>query len=161
MNKKLRKNLIIFFGVILLATALVVLMPSRALAQAQPWEDRSSMCVGGPDNDVATIQGFMCLLANIVSVALAAIGITGFVMMIVAAITWMLSGGDSQNTQKAGKTFLFAVVGLLVALSSYMIINIIAQFTGINVITRFTITPSNTGLPGGPQWDDFVDKSTP
>ena len=115
------------------------------LAQTQDWktlgpELEVGMCVS--DEGVATIQGVACLIANVLSVSLTLIGLAGFVMLIVGSLRWLLSGGNSQNVDKAKKTMTFAIVGLVLALSSYMIINLIAQFTGVNMITEFII-PAN------------------
>jgi membrane-bound ClpP family serine protease len=86
----------------------------------------------------------MCLLANVLSVSLTVIGLAGFVMMIVGSLTWLLSGGSSQNVEKARKTMTFAIIGLVVALSSYMIIHLIAEFTGISILEEFTLPSSET-----------------
>ncbi len=93
------------------------------------------------------------MLANVLSIALTAIGLAGFVMMIVGSLTWLLSGGDSQKVEKAGKTMTFAVVGLIVALSSYIIIRLIASFTGVSVIENFMLPSSDTGIGGMDEWE--------
>jgi type IV secretion system pilin len=115
-----------------------------AFAQPKEWEGINQKCVGGTNGDVATIQGLECLIANILSVFLTLIGLAGFIMLIYGAFTWMTSGGNSQATQKAGKTMLFAVVGLIVALSAFMILNLVAEFTGIDTILNFFIPGSDT-----------------
>lgn len=123
----------------------------KTFAQTRAWESINQHCVV---DGVATIQGVSCLVANVLSVALTVIGLAGFIMLIVGSLKWLLSGGSSQNVDSAKKTMTYAVVGLIVALSSFMIINLIAQFTGVNVITEFFIPGSDTGLEGGPQWED-------
>ncbi len=134
----------------MLLTCVSLFFPKPVLAQTKKWENIDSHCV--VDN-VATIQGLMCLMANILSVALPLIGIVGFVMMIFGSLQWMLSGGNSQTVEKARNSMVFAVVGLIVALSSFVIINLIANFTGINLIKEFTIPNSDhewTGASGSP-----------
>ena len=115
---------------------------SRAQAQTITW---SGVCVGTTDNakGVATLQGLECLIANVFIVALTVIGLSTFVMFIVASFRWMLSGSDTKGIQSARSTMTFAVVGLVVALSSFMVVQLIASFTGINVITRFVIPTSD------------------
>ena len=68
----------------------------------------------------------------------------GFVMLIVGAFKWMLSGGNSQATEKARGTITYAVVGLIVALSSFIVLNLISDFTGMKTILKFVIPPSTT-----------------
>ncbi len=102
----------------------------------------SGVCVGGDDNDVATIQGLECLIANVFQVILTVIGLAGFVMMIVGAFRWLVSGGNTKGVESARNTITFAVVGLVVALSAFIVLNLIASFTGVNVITSFVIPES-------------------
>jgi ABC-type Fe3+ transport system permease subunit len=113
----------------------------QAQATPQKWEQIDEHCV--TKGDVATIQGIMCLLANVLRVALPLIGITGFIMMVYGSLTWLLSGGDSQAVEKARNSMIFAVVGLVLALSSFIIINLLAKFTGVDTIQKFFIPNSD------------------
>lgn len=88
---------------------------------------------------VATIQGVECLIANILSVAITLIGFAGFVMMIVAGFRYLVSGGNSKNTETARNTLTYAVIGLALALSSFIILNLIRAFTGVEQILFFQI----------------------
>lgn len=97
--------------------------------------------------DVATLQGLQCMMANILSIFLTAMGIAGFIMIIIASFRWMLSGGKAQEVEKAGKTIVFVVAGLLLALSSFIILNLLAEFTGIKTILNFVIPSSQTVWP--------------
>lgn len=130
------------FALAALLVLLTSFAPPVALAQGpQAWK---GVCVGGPQGDVATIQGFQCLIGNILSVTVTGIGLAGFVMLIVGAFTYQLSGGSSKSAETARNTITFAIVGLVVALSSFIILNLIAAFTGISTITQFTIFSPNT-----------------
>lgn len=98
-------------------------------------------------NGVATIQGIGCLLANIFNVFISVLGIIAFMMLIVGGFKYMLSGGNSKGIESARSTITFAIVGIVVALSAFIILNLIADFTGIETILNFTIPSSETGLP--------------
>ncbi len=119
---------------------------SQAYAQTQEWSEISSGCVS--QDGVATIQGVGCLVANILSIALTVLGIIGFIMIIYAAFNLMLMGGNSQATEKSKNTITYAIIGIVLALSSFIIINLIASFTGIEVIKNFSIPGS------GKNWVD-------
>lgn len=154
------KKLKAFICSVLLITTTSVLLtaPNTAVAQTQRWEDLEQD-IGGTEGycvvgGVATIQGTMCLLANLLSVALTVIGLAGFVMMVVGSLTWLVSGGSSQNVEKARKTMTFAIIGLVVALSSFIIINIISSFTGID-LTEFVLPSSETGMGGMGEWENL------
>lgn len=121
----------------LIISTAILAFPHSANAQGftkpQTWE---GVCV---HDGVATVQGLRCLIANILSVAVTAIGFIGFIMIIVGAFRYLISGGNSKDTQKAKNTLTFAVIGLIVALSAFVILNLIAEFTGIKTILNFNI----------------------
>ena len=127
-------------------------------AQTRPW---SGVCVGSSlgygtvdeNADVATIQGVQCLLANVFTVAITIVGLAGFVMLIIGSFRYLLSGGNSKGTESARNTITFAVVGLVVSLSAFIIVNLIASFTGVELIKNFSIPNSNTVYtnPGNPE----------
>lgn len=117
-----------------------LVLPLRVQAQTYEW---SGVCVGGVDNDVATLQGLECLIANIFVVFITIIGLAGFVMFLLGSFKWLLAGSDSKNIQSARSTFTYAVLGLVLALSAFIIINLIADFTGVQSIKTFLIPRSD------------------
>lgn len=132
MNRFFRKlNSIIFTS--FLITALFLGRAEHASAQTMPWRWD---CV---NNGVATIQGLECLIANVFMVIITLTGFSAFIMFIVAGFRWMLSGGNSKGMESARNTMTFAVVGIVVSLSAYIILNLISDFTGITEILRFEI----------------------
>lgn len=114
-------------------------LPTPVQAQTYSWQ---GVCVGGEENDVATLQGFECLIANIFIVFITITGLAGFLMFIIGSLKWLVAGTDSKNIQSAKGTFTYAVLGLVLALSAFIIINLIADFTGIQAIKTFLIPRS-------------------
>lgn len=90
------------------------------------------------DTDVATIDSLPSLFTNIVTAVVAFTGVVLFVMLLVGGFTFLFSGGDPKQVQKAQGTISAAVIGLVIVVSAYVILNIIQTFTGVNV-TKFTI----------------------
>lgn len=116
--------------------------PTRVMAQlVQEWDAGYSefSCVIGNSRGVATIQGFRCLIGNVLSVSMTVIGLVGFVMLIYGGFKLMLSGGQSESLKKARGTITFVVAGIVLALSAFVILNLIAQFTGVQNITNFNL----------------------
>jgi len=109
-------------------------------AQTPEW---SGECVGGADKDVATIQGLECLFANVFMVIIPLIGLAAFVMFLIGSFRWLTSGGDTKHTGQAKQTMTYAVIGIVVALSAFIILNLISNFTGIETIKEFRIPRSN------------------
>jgi hypothetical protein len=103
-----------------------------AYAQTTKW---SGDCVSG---GVATIQGLSCLLGNIFTIALSGLGFAVFVMILIAGYRYLVSGGNSKGTETAKNTLTYAVLGIVLALSGFIILRLIADFTGLN-LTTFSI----------------------
>ena len=150
---KLFSLLKIFKKITLSALVVAIIFLSAATpahAQTQAW---SGVCVGPADlndttnaTDVATLQGLECMIANVFTVIIGVIGLAGFVMFIIGSFRYLTSGGNSKGTETAKNTFTFAVIGLIVALSGFILLNLLSTFTGISVLTEFSIPSSDTGL---------------
>jgi ABC-type Fe3+ transport system permease subunit len=69
------------------------------------------------------------LMQNIVSTLLFVLGIIAVIMIVIGGIRYATSGGDSSQIQAAKNTILYSVVGLVVAIMSYAIVNfVLARF---------------------------------
>ncbi len=136
----------------LLLPLLILIFAPTVSAQTVQW---TGVCVGKSmtsgtsggnvdAGDVATIQGFQCLIGNVLMISITGIGLIGFVMFIVGAFHYMLSGGNAKGTEQAKNTITYAVIGLVVALSAFIILNLVSSFTGVKSILNFTISPPST-----------------
>lgn len=144
--KSLLPRLAFRFTLIFLILLYSIFQPTTVSAQTTAaWEGE---CVAnyvdedGAAYQVATIQGARCLIANILSIAVSGLGVVGFCMFLIASFTYLLSGGNSKNTESSKNTFTFAVVGIVVALSAIIILRLISSFTGVNKILEFDIPSS-------------------
>ncbi|MDA1079875.1 MAG: pilin [bacterium] len=123
--------------------ALLAMSAQPVFAQTAAWGGK---CVGsevGRSDDVATIQGLECLFANVFLVIIPLIGLAAFVMFLVGSFRWLTSGGDTKHTGQAKQTMTYAVIGIVVALSGFIILNLIANFTGVEKVKEFRIPRSN------------------
>ena len=126
--------------------ATVLASPTPAHAQVtKSWKDIQSGCVSTetvPEGtaDVATLQGAECVVQNILGIAMTAIGIAAFVMLLIGSFLYLTSGGNPKSTDAAKKTLTMAITGIVVALLGWIIINFISVFTGVGEkITIFRI----------------------
>ncbi len=62
------------------------------------------------------------LFNSVTSILLFIVGAVSVIMIIVGALRYVLSAGDAKNTAAAKDTILYAVIGLVIALSAYAII---------------------------------------
>lgn len=64
-------------------------------------------------------------LGNLYGGALAIAGAVAVIFIIVGGIKYTLSSGDSQEVSKAKNTILYALIGLVVVMSAFVIIRIV------------------------------------
>ena len=62
---------------------------------------------------------------NVVNILLFALGIISVIMIIVGGIKYTTSNGDSSALTSAKNTILYAIVGLVVAIMAYAIVNFV------------------------------------
>ena len=68
------------------------------------------------------------------------VGVIAVIMLIIGGIRYVVSGGDSKKVTDAKNTVLYAIIGLVIAVFAYAIVNFVI-----------------TSLPGG---DDEEDENT-
>ena len=73
------------------------------------------------------------LLSSVVGFALAAAGLIFFFMLVWGGIRYMTAGGDDKSIMAARQTITNAIIGLLIIVSSFVIIKLIALATGADI----------------------------
>jgi hypothetical protein len=88
-------------------------------------------CTANPDSKVckasgdANEQNATTIVKRIIDLLLFALGITAVFMIIWSGVKYVTSRGDAANVKSAKDTLTYAVVGLIVALLAYAIVNFI------------------------------------
>lgn len=73
------------------------------------------------------------IFRTITNVLLFIIGAISVIMLIVGGIRYVVSGGDSTAVQNAKNTILYAIVGVVVAILAFAVVNfVITSFTSNN-----------------------------
>lgn len=93
----------------------------------------------GVEKGVATFKYLETIFSNVVSAAIALAGIVLFVMFLIGGFRYITSGGDPKATEAARGTLTHAVMGLVVILLAFLILQLIKTITGVDV-TTFKIT---------------------
>lgn len=76
-------------------------------------------------------EGNTGIFTQMVNMMLFAVGILSVIMLIYGGLRYILSNGDSKKVDAAKNTILYAIIGLIIAMLSYAIINfIISLFLG-------------------------------
>ncbi|MBW3538578.1 pilin [Candidatus Parcubacteria bacterium] len=104
----------------------LLLFPSRALAltpkeQACRGATGNANCGGIPGPTLE--QGFRSV-ANILIYLVGAIAV---IMVIIGGLRYVLSGGDPAGTKSAKDTILYAVIGIVVAVLAYAVVNFVLR----------------------------------
>ena len=88
------------------------------LAQIQEWGD----CVV---SGVPTLKCLEVVIANILFMSNALILLVLFVMFIIGSFKYLTSLGNPEKIEEAKGTFKWAIIGLIVYVSAYLILNFI------------------------------------
>lgn len=90
---------------------------------------------------VATIKCLEPLFSNVVQALVALVGVALFVMFLVAGFSFLFSSGDPKKLEQAKGTLTNAIIGLVIIVGAYIIINLIQAFTGSTTpLTIFKIS---------------------
>jgi len=90
---------------------------------------------GGADSargtdQVTSLFGTSGIFTTLSNTMLFIVGAISVIMIIIGGIRYVISGGDTGNVATAKNTILYAIVGLIVAIMAYAIINfVIVSFT--------------------------------
>ena len=126
----MKKQLSQFAKGLLLVPALAFVLGFAAVPFAQPalaFDEGISDGAGaaqGKDQS-ADLFGETGIFRTITNVLLFLIGAVSVIMLIIGGIRYTVSGGDSTAVTSAKNTILYAVIGIVVALLAYAIVNFV------------------------------------
>lgn len=66
-------------------------------------------------------------IQTVINVILFFLGAAAVIMIVIGGIRYVLSGGDSGSVKSAKDTILYAVIGLVVAILAYAIVNFVIK----------------------------------
>ena len=139
---------------VMVGLASAVMMPGEAMAYTCP----AGTLRGDSGNpEVSSIaecniaeehgtNNLMKTINDIINVVLGALGIVAVVVIIIGGIGFVTSQGDAARVTKARNTILYGVVGLVVALLAFAIVNFVLK--GVSGTTTGGSTPPAAGESG-------------
>lgn len=77
------------------------------------------------DEQPTSVEGEGGVFKTITNVLLFIIGAISVIMLIIGGIRYVVSGGDSSAVTAAKNTILYAIVGIIVALLAYALVNFV------------------------------------
>ena len=111
-----------------MATPMV--MPEVASAQIQ-----SGINAANGGNAPTETKSLGSIIARVVNILLYIIGAAAVIMIIFGGFKYITSGGDSAGVTSAKNTILYAVIGLIVALLAFAIVNFVVTPGDDNLFT--------------------------
>ncbi|MBQ6414500.1 hypothetical protein IJI28_02680 [Candidatus Saccharibacteria bacterium] len=81
----------------------------------------AARCTGCPRDLFGETGAFRQITNTILYI----VGIIAVIMLIIGGIKYVLSGGDSKKVTDAKNTVLYAIIGLVIAVFSYAIVNFV------------------------------------
>ena len=97
-------------------------------------------------NGIPTLRCIPIVFNNLIYWALIFAGVVAVFFIIVAGLKYINSGGDQKQVQGARQTLTWAIIGLIVILFSFFLVNILATTLGVTCILNFGF---DTCLPRG------------
>lgn len=97
----------------------VALSPMVALAEPADSVQQGITAAGGGDPGMS----FDASVKNIVNILLYLLGAIAVVMIVIGGIRYATSNGEASSIKSAKDTILYAVIGLIVAIMAYAIVN--------------------------------------
>jgi len=146
MKKRLSQ---LFILVVTIVAPLFLVTPAYAQGVTPPNGANGSWlntrCVGSEPGaqDVATIAGVECLVGNVLATVITIIGFVAFVMFLIGGFQYLTAGSNSKGVESGKNSISFAIMGIVVALSSIIILKFISSFTGISTILDFNVPNFN------------------
>lgn len=91
-----------------------------------------------PGGELPKAQGmdfiFKNLIPFLVSGGLFLVIVLSLIFLIIGGIMWMTSGGNKEGLEKARATVTYAIIGLVLGLGAFIIMGILGQFLGVNLL---------------------------
>ncbi len=108
------------------AASLAPVVPAGALALP----DVFSGPYRGEGQPTDLFGGANAIIPKAINLMLFVVGVLAIFMMIYGGIRYVLSGGDNTRVKDAKNTILYAIVGLVVAILGYAVVNWVVQIVG-------------------------------
>ena len=92
------------------------------------------------NNDVPTISCVPALIGILIKTAYLFAGIVAVFFIIYAGFKYITSGGDPKQASGAQQTLTYALIGLIVIILSFLIIQFISTITSVDCILQIGFT---------------------
>lgn len=99
------------------------------------WNSIVSGCV--TTDGIATLACLPAIFKLLIYWALVFAGVVAVFLIVLSGFKFVTSGGDPKQVGTARQTLTWAIIGLVIILVSFFIINLISGLTGVDCILDF------------------------
>jgi hypothetical protein len=97
-----------------------------SLVSAMPVRAQVSSGIGATESAASTADGDLStIINNTINILLFIVGAAAVIMLIIGGIRYILSSGDQTAVAAAKNTILYAIIGVIVAMLAYAIVNFV------------------------------------
>ncbi len=122
MKIKEKVKVLAMAGVLALVGVAAVLPATDASATWIDTVNNGTNATGGSESGVTNLED---TVKNVINAILYGVGIIAVVMMILGGVQYATSAGDTAKVTKAKNTILYGIIGLVVAVLAYAIVNFV------------------------------------
>lgn len=89
--------------------------------------------------DIPSLGCLAQIVTNVIGIAFLFLGAVTVLFLLWGAIRFVISRGDPKGIQEAQKTMTYAIIGTVVVLGTFILINMVTTAFGLpNILTSFT-----------------------
>ena len=118
------------------ASATLTLWTGKAMAIGFRGGAREGAEAGRGEGMPADLIGDNGIFTRITNTMLFFIALTSVIMLVYGGLRYIISGGDSKKVTDAKNTILYAIIGLIIAILAYAIVNFVLTTIGIPSIDQ-------------------------
>jgi hypothetical protein len=85
------------------------------------------------NTDPARLQDLNTVVGTIIGALIGFVAVASLVMLVVGGFRYLSAGDDKASTQAAQKTLTYALGGLIITLSAWVVLNLVGTFLGVNL----------------------------
>ena len=85
---------------------------------------------GIPSSGLATGENILTALVNLIFILAFVLGI---IFLVLGGIRWITSAGDPKGIEAARKQITYAIIGMIIVVLAYFIINTVGNFLGVRL----------------------------
>jgi hypothetical protein len=112
------------------AAAAATLFAGRVMAATTPNPAQAGAEAARGNGMPSELVGTDGVFTKITNTVLYAVGIISVVMLIFGGLRYVISGGDSKKVTDAKNTIMYALIGLIISILAYAIVNFVINAVG-------------------------------